>query len=547
LIADLAKRRPVLQSSGEWRHRRKDGRVIDVQIESHAMAFSGHDAVLVVAQDITDRKRAEEALAESEEQYRYLFENANDAIFTIDLRGNFTSVNKAAEMLSGYPRAEALQQNIADVLPPEHLATARAMLATKLGGGDPTRYEVELLTKDGRRVPVEIGTTLVSRFGEPMGVQGVGRDMTERKRAEEEIKRHLNRLTALRAIDVAIASSLDLSLALNVLLDQVTTQLQVHAAAVLLLNPHTQVLEAAATRGFRSNEIQRTRLRLGEGLAGRAALERRMVSSENLAEAGRSFTRAELLAKERFVAYYAAPLVAKGQIEGVLEVFHRGPFEPTTDWLDFFTALAGQAAIAVDNVHLFSNLQTANLELKAAYDNTLEGWVRALDLRDKETEGHTQRVTDLTVRLAKSLGVPEADLVHVYRGALLHDIGKMAIPDAVLLKPGPLTPDERQIIERHPVYAYEFLSAIPYLRPALDIPYCHHEKWDGTGYPRGLKGEQIPLVARIFAVVDVWDALRSDRPYRKGWADEKALQHIREQAGSHFDRKIVESFFKMGF
>jgi len=547
LMADLAKRRPALQSSGEWRHRRKDGRVIDVQIESHAIAFSGHDAVLVVAQDITDRKRAEEALAESEEQYRYLFENANDAIFTIDLRGNFTSVNKAAEMLSGYPRAEALQQNIADILPPEHLATARAMLATKLGGGDPTRYEVELLTKDGRRVPVEIGTTLVSRFGEPMGVQGVGRDMTERKRAEEEIKRHLNRLTALRAIDVAIASSLDLSLALNVLLDQVTTQLQVHAAAVLLLNPHTQVLEAAATRGFRSNEIQRTRLRLGEGLAGRAALERRMVSSENLAEAGRSFTRAELLAKERFVAYYAAPLVAKGQIEGVLEVFHRGPFEPTTDWLDFFAALAGQAAIAVDNVHLFSNLQTANLELKAAYDNTLEGWVRALDLRDKETEGHTQRVTDLTVRLAKSLGVPEADLVHVYRGALLHDIGKMAIPDAVLLKPGPLTPDERQIIERHPVYAYEFLSAIPYLRQALDIPYCHHEKWDGTGYPRGLKGEQIPLVARIFAVVDVWDALRSDRPYRKGWTDEKALQYIREQAGSHFDRKIVESFFKVGF
>ena len=547
LMADLAKRRPALQSSGEWRHRRKDGRVIDVQIESHAIAFSGHDAVLVVAQDITDRKRAEEALAESEEQYRYLFENANDAIFTIDLRGNFTSVNKAAEMLSGYPRAEALQQNIADILPPEHLATARAMLATKLGGGDPTRYEVELLTKDGRRVPVEIGTTLISRFGEPMGVQGVGRDMTERKRAEEEIKRHLNRLTALRAIDVAIASSLDLSLALNVLLDQVTTELQVHAAAVLLLNPHTQVLEAAATRGFRSNEIQRTRLRLGEGLAGRAALERRMVSSENLAEAGRSFTRAELLAKERFVAYYAAPLVAKGQIEGVLEVFHRGPFEPTTDWLDFFTALAGQAAIAVDNVHLFSNLETANLELKAAYDNTLEGWVRALDLRDKETEGHTQRVTDLTVRLAKSLGVPEADLVHVYRGALLHDIGKMAIPDAVLLKPGPLTPDERQIIERHPVYAYEFLSAIPYLRQALDIPYCHHEKWDGTGYPRGLKGEQIPLVARIFAVVDVWDALRSDRPYRKGWTDEKALQYIREQAGSHFDRKIVESFFKVGF
>src|SRR5207244_2832390 len=322
LVANLAKPRPVLQSSGEWRHRRKNGQVIDVQIESHAMQFAGHNAVLVVAQDITDRKRAEEALAESEEQYRYLFENANDAIFTIDLKGNFTTLNKAAELLSGYPRGEALQKNIADVLPPEHLGTARAMLTSKLTGGDPTRYEVELLTKDGRRVPVEIATTLISRFGQPLGVQGVGRDMTERKRAEEEIKRHLNRLTALRAIDVAIASSLDLSLALNVLLDQVTSQLQVDAAAVLLFNPHTQVL------------------------AGRAALERRMVSSENLTDEGRSFTRADLLVKERFRSYYAAPLVAKGQVEGVLEVFHRGPFEATTDWLDFLVALAGQAAIA---------------------------------------------------------------------------------------------------------------------------------------------------------------------------------------------------------
>src|SRR5437870_5442826 len=458
LVANLAKPRPVLQSSGEWRHRCKNGQVIDVQIESHAMQFAGHNAVLVVAQDITDRKRAEEALAESEEQYRYLFENANDAIFTIDLKGNFTTLNKAAELLSGYLRGEALQKNIADVLPPDHLATARAMLTSKVTGGDPTRYEVELLTKDGRRVPVEIATTLISRFGQPLGVQGVGRDMTESKRAEEEIKRHLNRLTALRAIDVAIASSLDLSLALNVLLDQVTSQLQVDAAAVLLFNPHTQVLELAAARGFRSHEIQRTRLRLDEGLAGRAALERRMVSSENLTDEGRSFTRADLLVKE--------------------------------------------------------------------------------------TEGHTQRVTDLTVRLARALDVPEADLLHVYRGALLHDIGKMAIPDAVLLKPGPLTPQERQVIERHPGYAYEFLSSIPYLRPALDIPYCHHEKWDGTGYPRGLKGEQIPLVARIFAVADVWDALRSDRPYRKGWSDEQALQYIREQSGTHFDPKVAGLFLK---
>jgi putative nucleotidyltransferase with HDIG domain len=428
------------------------------------------------------------------------------------------------------------------VLGPEHLETARAMMAAKLSGQEATTYELELVRKDGRRVPVEISTTLVQRNGVPVGIQGIGRDMSERKLAEEQVKRHLNRLTALRAIDLAIASSLDLSLALNVVLEQATTQLQVDAAAILLLNPHNQVLEVAAARGFQSDEIGRTRLRLGEGLAGRAALERRLMHSPNLPEAGRTFTRSELLKRERFVAYHAAPLVAKGQIEGVLEVFHRSPLHADHNWLDFFKTLAGQAAIAVDNVNLFANLQTANLELKVAYDNTLEGWVRALDLRDKETEGHTQRVTDLTVRLARSMGVPEADLTHVYRGALLHDIGKMAIPDAVLLKPGPLTPEERKIIEQHPIYAYEFLSSIPYLRPALDIPYCHHEKWDGTGYPRGLKGEQISQVARIFAVVDVWDALRSDRPYRKGWPEDKVRQYIREQAGQHFDPRMSEVF-----
>ena len=531
----------------ETQYRRYDGSQIWVQDRARAV-FNPQGRVeyyVGILTDITARKQSEEVLLQSEERYRSLFERATDAIFTIDLKGNFTSVNAAAERLSGYPRAEALQKNITDVLGPEHLETARAMMAAKLGGQEATTYELELVRKDGRRVPVEISTTLVQRNGMPVGIQGIGRDMSERKLAEEQVKRHLNRLTALRAIDLAIASSLDLSLALNVVLEQATTQLQVDAAAILLLNPHNQVLEVAAARGFLSDEIGRTRLRLGEGLAGRAALERRLMNSPNLPEAGRTFTRGELLKKERFVAYHAAPLVAKGQIEGVLEVFHRSPLHADHNWLDFFKTLAGQAAIAVDNVNLFANLQTANLELKVAYDHTLEGWVRALDLRDKETEGHTQRVTDLTVRLARSMGVPEADLIHVYRGALLHDIGKMAIPDAVLLKPGPLTPEERKIIEQHPIYAYEFLSSIPYLRPALDIPYCHHEKWDGTGYPRGLKGEQIPQVARIFAVVDVWDALRSDRIYRKGWPEDKVRQYIRDQAGQHFDPRMSEIFLAM--
>src|SRR5207249_2272104 len=220
--------------------------------------------------------------------------------------------------------------------------------------------------------------------------------------------------------------------------------------------------------------------------------------------------------------------------------FHGSPLDPDPEWLDFLEALAGQAAIAVDNTWLFDDLQRSNTELSLAYDTTLEGWSNALDLRDKETEGHTQRVTEMTMRLAQAMGVSSASLVHIRRGALLHDIGKMGIPDSILLKPGPLTGEEWEIMRRHPVYAYELLSPIAFLRPALDIPYCHHEKWDGTGYPRGLKGEQIPLAARIFAIVDVWDALRSARPYRAAWPRDKGPGHVRTPSGSHFGPHVVE-------
>jgi response regulator RpfG family c-di-GMP phosphodiesterase len=256
-------------------------------------------------------------------------------------------------------------------------------------------------------------------------------------------------------------------------------------------------------------------------------------------------TRAELLAGEDFVAYYAVPLVAKDKVRGVLEVFQRGPLPTDPDWLKFLEALAGQAAIAVDNAALFDSLQRSNAELARAYDKTLEGWSRALDLRDKETEGHSRRVTEMTVRLAREMGVDEEELVHIHRGALLHDIGKVGIPDSILHKPGPLTGEEWSIMRMHPVYAYELLRPIAFLAPALDIPYAHHERWDGTGYPRSLKGEDIPLAARIFTIADVWDALRSNRPYRSARPREMALAYIEEQSGKHFDPAVVEAFLRM--
>jgi putative nucleotidyltransferase with HDIG domain len=250
---------------------------------------------------------------------------------------------------------------------------------------------------------------------------------------------------------------------------------------------------------------------------------------------------------EDFAALFALPLIAKGEVVGVLEVFHRTPIEPDEDWLDFLETMGQQAAIALHDAALFEGLQRSNADLVVAYDATIEGWSRALDLRDHETEGHSLRVTAASLRIAEALGLDEAERVHIRRGALLHDIGKMGVPDAILLKPGRLSEDERAIMQKHAQYAYDMLSPISYLKPAIDIPYCHHERWDGGGYPRGLKGESIPLMARIFAIVDVWDALRSDRPYRKGWSDDAVRAHLIEGSGTHFDPQILETFLEVVF
>jgi len=361
----------------------------------------------------------------------------------------------------------------------------------------------------------------------------------------EQTEQRLRRLTALRTIDLTIAANRDLSVTLSALLEQSRAQLGVDAVSILLFDAPSQTLTYAAKLGFETAALQHTRLKLGQGLAGRAAQMRQVVHVGDLTTAPDDVARAPLVGTEKFVTYYGVPLVAGDQVKGVLEIFHRTPLAAGREWVGFLEAVAGQAAIAIDNATLFDKLQRSNTELALAYDTTLEGWSRALDLRDRETEGHTQRVTELTLRLAAALNVSANEQLHIRRGALLHDIGKMGIPDSILLKPGPLTDDEWKVMRLHPGYAYELLTPITYLRPALDIPYCHHEKWDGTGYPRGLKGEEIPLPARLFALVDVWDALNSDRPYHKAWSKEEALAYIREQPGKHFDPKVVDLFMRV--
>lgn len=359
----------------------------------------------------------------------------------------------------------------------------------------------------------------------------------------DQVQRHLQQTRALREVDTTITASVDLNTTLKVILEKVYSLLHVDAADILLLNPFSQTLEFAAEIGFHTQALRYTHLRLGEGYAGRAAYENRTIHITNLPDAMDSLERSPHLVTENFVEYYAKPLVSKGQVKAVLEIFHRAHLKTSQEWLDFFETLAEQAVIAIDNAQLFNSLQRANIELSQAYDATIEGWSSALEMRDKETEGHTRRVTEMTVRLARCIGMKDEQLVHLRRGALLHDIGKMGIPDNILLKQGPLTEEEWKIMRKHADYAYELLSPIDFLRPALEIPYCHHEKWDGSGYPRGLKGEQIPLGARIFAIVDVWDALSSNRPYQNAWETPTLLNYIREQNGKHFDPQVVEAFF----
>ena len=518
-----------------------------VQIEAIADA-SGRECRLALI-DMTERKRAETALLAKEEAHWSLIKNLPVGIVVHAPDTRVVLCNPEAEQLLGISSNQMLGKDIPDLhwhlvredgtrMPEAEfpvnqvIATGHVLKNIVVGfasGGD-EEYKWGLVNAYPEFDSSELLRQVVVMFV----------DISNIKCADERIRRHLEHLTALVDIDRAINFSFDLNLSLTTLLTHVIVQLGVDAADVLLFNTTSRMLEYVAGRGFHTKAVEHARQPLGEGYAGRAAQERSVVHVQDLVKEHDSFLRKMLLAGENFVTYHGVPLIAKGQVVGVLEVFQRTGLVHDEEWLDFLKALAAQAAIAIDNVTLFDNLQRSNKELFEAYDATIEGWSRALELRDNETEGHTQRAAVLTVKLSRLFGLSDAELVQVRWGALLHDIGKMGIPDEILLKNDTLTEAEWVVMKKQTVFAYEMLSPIRYLRSALDIPYAHHEKWDGTGYPLGLKGEQIPLVARIFAVADVWDALRSDRIYRSSWSVNKVRKHLKSLAGTHFDPHIVK-------
>jgi HD-GYP domain-containing protein (c-di-GMP phosphodiesterase class II) len=357
----------------------------------------------------------------------------------------------------------------------------------------------------------------------------------------EDTRRRLAELEILQSIASALRVATTLDETIPIILNQLISQLNVGAALLDLLDPSSREIVTVLADGIWA-PVTGMRTSEHEGVSGHViSTGQAYVTTDVIADGLIAGT--DLVGGLNSVA--SVPISAGRQPIGALWVGRKSEEPITQEEVDLLHAIGEMVGNTIQRMKLHEQTLQQTLDLGLAYDSTLEGWAKALELRDRETEGHSRRVTNLTLKLAKMMGISDAELIHVQRGVLLHDIGKMGVPDHILNKTGKLDEQEWDEMKKHPLYAYELIYPIDYLRPAIDIPYCHHEKWDGSGYPRGLKGEEIPLAARIFAVIDVWDALRSDRPYRKAWSDQETITYIKENAATHFDPSVVRVFFQL--
>lgn len=496
-----------------------------------AAAFSRENLYLSVyrtAQEMLGCQRMQLFLLDKRQEYlRLVFSMPADSAWA-----------PAEILLSGDAKGEPFLSVLRRRQPELAFEDGRSLLYIPILHGA-SAYGVMVLGWDNKHHPAMSERQMIEALASQLAVLLRNFDL------RENLESRLRYLESLRTIDTAITSSTDPKVVLDLIVREIMRLAGADIVSVLYFDDEVRRFHYSQGRGYSSAAFTDLSGFTVQSPAFQALISVQPVyvtRPEDWQQFGGMDLR--LLSENvQSVVYY--PLVAKQSLHGVLEVCFRSEQTLDDGRKQFIETLAGQAAIAIDNFHLFDALERSNRELQMAYDETIEGWALALEMRDRETEGHTRRVTDLTVRLARRLGIPEDEIVHIRRGALLHDIGKMGIPDSILHKPGKLTDEEWQIMRKHPEMALSFLSHIAYLRPALDIPYSHHEKWDGSGYPLGLKGEQIPLAARIFAIADVYDALVTDRPYRKAWPKEKVLQYIAEQAGKHFDPHVVQEFMNM--
>jgi len=510
---------PMLNRRIESRALRADGTEFPVEIAITPILLETGTLFTAYLRDISERKQAQEALeivhqelegrvrqrtqelSEALQEHHNVLETVPDILFRLDLSGQLVQWNRKLETVTGLPPEVLRGKSALDLFAEDEKCVIAQAIAQAFRDGY-VAVEGGLLGTDGAATLHQFsGVPLQNAAGETIGLTGMGRDITERRRSEASLLESETRYRNLvehspEAIVVYSESRFVYANAAAVSLFAASCAEDLVGRLIFdIIHPDYQAL--ARTRASRSQE---------EG-------------------------KSSPLTQHKYV-----------RLDGkVIDV------ETVTTGITYLSKPAGQAIIRdiTERKKAEESIVALNSELVHAYDATIEGWSRALDLRDHEAEGHSRRVTEMTLRLAVAVGIPPEDLIHVRRGALLHDIGKMGVPDRILLKPGLLDAGEWEIMRRHPDLAREMLTPTAFLHPALDIPYCHHEKWDGTGYPRGLRGEEIPLPARLFALVDVWDALTSDRPYRSAWPREGVLDHLRSLAGTHFDPAIVSVFLRL--
>jgi PAS domain S-box-containing protein/putative nucleotidyltransferase with HDIG domain len=558
---------------------RKNGEIFPKDVRVYKGTYFGQDVVIALAQDITARKQAEQALQRRLKEITILHNLARASILvnTIDevvelvtqevgnsfYPDNFgvLFLDESKKILRVHPSYRGITENI-----PEYVHPEKSIAGPVAVSGKPRRIaDVKLepnyveATADIRSelcVPIKAGEQIIGVINaESKQLDFFSEDderllltiasqmaiAIERIRLFNSERERRQEAETLRDATAALSTSLDLDHVLKSILTSLKQVVPYDSASVFMLEEDRMRITSA--HGFKNpEEIIGQTFPANDTLFQEVLKNRRPIFLEDAQLDPRFNHWGETI---HIHGWMSVPLITRGEVIGIITLDNRKKSAYNQEAGALAQAFGHQAAAAIENARLFEGMQRSLEELNLAYESTIEGWSKAMDLRDRETEGHTLRVTQMTTTLAQAMGITGEDLVHIRRGALLHDIGKMGVPDRILLKPDRLKEDELVLMRRHPQYAYDMLSPVSYLHPALAIPYSHHEHWDGNGYPQGLTGEEIPLAARLFAIVDVWDALTSDRPYRPAWTRQEAMNYILELSGKQFDPNVVKKFLVM--
>ncbi|MFB9995142.1 HD domain-containing phosphohydrolase [Deinococcus oregonensis] len=487
---------------------------------------------------LLDRMRAQASTEAREVLLRAVTDQGTDLLTVLDDHGLIWYQSATVTKLLGHCAQDMLGQAALSYVHPEDAPLVAEQLSHLMalpGGTVSVTYRFRHV--NGTYAWLESRGRNVLRGSEFYGLVIHSRHVGEQVAAQAFLERRVQELTLMSATTQALNGAHTTQQVAQKVVNLIGHQLHFPFVSLSRLL-ESRVLEPLARHDLGEFEASWPPTSpLGMELIGKSAVQAQSILVNDVQRAPQYVPRHALVGSELVV-----PIRVDGLLWGVLNIESAEVGAFTEADVRALETVAAQTGAALQYVQLFEALQRSHAALQEAYDQTIAGWARALDFRDRETEGHSQRVTADTVALARRMGLDEAILVHVRRGALLHDIGKMGIPDRVLLKPGALDPDEWAVMQEHPERARALLAPIVFLRPALNIPVAHHERWDGSGYPYGLHSTTIPLEARIFAVIDVWDALRNDRPYRAAWTDAQARAHIESQAGTHFDPAVVGHF-----